>query len=190
MAIRRATQPCAADSTLLCFGDDSTPANGLNGAQLGNPFVPGAILGEIDRTTTRSTTQASRCRQTNNDQLFGHNNHFGVGTSFDSQRDRFSASAELGTIAQTTSSAAAGYFLAIRRSVSIGPVALRTTNQYSGLYVLRYVRHTNAFSITGGGRYKRRTYRSRGPDRTALNGNEMFTALIRSSAHLTRSRGS
>ncbi len=35
------TQPCAADPTLLCFGDGSTPANGLNGAQLANPFDPG-----------------------------------------------------------------------------------------------------------------------------------------------------
>ena len=32
-----------------------TPAFGLNGVQLANPFAPGAILGEIDRTTTRST---------------------------------------------------------------------------------------------------------------------------------------
>ena len=50
------TQPCTADQTLLCFGDGSTPANGLNGAQLANPFDPAAVLGEIDRTTTHSTT--------------------------------------------------------------------------------------------------------------------------------------
>ena len=34
-----ATQPCAADPALLCFNDDSTPANGLNGVQLANPFA-------------------------------------------------------------------------------------------------------------------------------------------------------
>ena len=33
-------QPCAADATQLCFNDDSTPANGLNGVQLANPFAP------------------------------------------------------------------------------------------------------------------------------------------------------
>ncbi|MDH8356866.1 hypothetical protein QIG90_27425, partial [Klebsiella pneumoniae] len=50
------TQPCAADPALLCFGDDATPAFGLDGAQLANPFPPDAVLGEIDRTTTKSTT--------------------------------------------------------------------------------------------------------------------------------------
>ena len=33
-----ATQPCDADPALLCFNDDSAPANGLNGVQLANPF--------------------------------------------------------------------------------------------------------------------------------------------------------
>src|SRR5262249_2476018 len=47
------TQPCAADPTLLCFGDGSTPANGLNGMQLSNPFASGAFIGQLDRTTTR-----------------------------------------------------------------------------------------------------------------------------------------
>ncbi len=92
------TQPCAADASLLCFGNDSTPANGLNGAQLGNPFDPGAILGEIDRTTTRSTTGGFTLQATNKDQLFGHDNQFVVGTSFDSSVTHFTASAELGTI--------------------------------------------------------------------------------------------
>ncbi len=46
-----ATRPCDADPTLLCFGaaDPVTgvqpPANGLNGAQLANPFPTGAVLG-------------------------------------------------------------------------------------------------------------------------------------------------
>src|SRR5215216_6335590 len=42
-----ATQPCA-DPTLLCFNDDTTPANGLNGVQLANLFPTSAILGEND----------------------------------------------------------------------------------------------------------------------------------------------
>ena len=41
-----------------CFASTTTatPANGLNGVQLANPLLPDAVLGEIDRTTTRSTT--------------------------------------------------------------------------------------------------------------------------------------
>ena len=33
-----ATEPCDADPALLCFNDDTAPANGLNGVQLANPF--------------------------------------------------------------------------------------------------------------------------------------------------------
>src|SRR5580704_4804512 len=70
------TQPCDADATLLCFGDGVHPANGLNGVQLANPFDPDAILGEIDRTTTHTTTGGVSLQATNTDLLFGHNNHF------------------------------------------------------------------------------------------------------------------
>ena len=45
-------EPCA-NPALLCYNDTVTPANGLNGQQLANPFASGATLGEIDRTTTQ-----------------------------------------------------------------------------------------------------------------------------------------
>ena len=64
-------------------------ANGLNGMQLANPFAPDAILGEIDRTSTRSTTGGFSVQATNTDQLFGHGNSFVVGTSIDSSVSRF-----------------------------------------------------------------------------------------------------
>ena len=51
------TQPCARRSE-RCFASTTmpAPANGLNGVQLANPFPADAVLGQIDRTTTRSTT--------------------------------------------------------------------------------------------------------------------------------------
>ena len=64
-------QECA-DPALLCFGDDATPANGAGGVQLANPFAPGTILGEIDRSTIRSTSFGVSGQATNTDQLFGH----------------------------------------------------------------------------------------------------------------------
>jgi outer membrane receptor protein involved in Fe transport len=170
------TQPCAADATLLCFNDDATPANGLNGAQLANPFAPGAQLGEIDRTTTRSTSVGFSLQATNNDQLFGHNNHFVVGTSFDYSVTRFSASAELGTIGPDFVVGGSGIFLGQSGDpVSIGPVALRTTNQYNGIYALDTFDVTNAFSITGGGRFNYARIELQDQIGTALNGTETFT---------------
>jgi outer membrane receptor protein involved in Fe transport len=169
------TQPCAAGPMLLCFGDASTPANGLNGAQLANPFDPNAVLGENDRTTTRSTTTGVSVQATNSDQLFGHDNKFVLGGSFDSSISRFSASAELGTIGPNFVVSASGIFLGQSGSpVSIGPVSLRTTNQYSGIYALDTFDVTNAFSITGGGRFNTAQIRLEDQIGSSLNGNETF----------------
>lgn len=168
-------QPCAADSTLLCFGDDSHPAFGLNGAQLANSFDPAAVLGEIDRTTTRSVTTGVSLQATNSDQLFGHENRFVVGTSFDSSVTRFSASAELGTIGTNYVVSGSGVFLGQSGDpVSIGPVSLRTTNQYTGLYALDTFDITKAFSITGGGRFNVANISLQDQLGTALNGSDTY----------------
>ncbi len=168
------TQPCA-DPTLLCFRDDSTPANGLNGAQLANPFAPDAVLGELDRSLTRSTTTGLSVQATNSDELFGHTNRFVIGTSFDYSTTRYNASAELGSIGPNFVVSGSGIFLGQSGSpVSIGPVALRTTNQYTGLYVLDTFDVTKAFSITGGGRFNDARIALRDQLGTSLNGNETF----------------
>ena len=170
------TQPCVADPTLLCFGDGSTPTNGLNGAQLANPFTPAAVLGEIDRTTTRSTTTGVSLQATNSDKIFGHNNNFVVGASFDSSVTRFSASAELGTIGPNFVVSGSGIFLGQSGDpVSIGPVALRITNQYSGIYALDTFDVTNAFSIMAGGRFNVANVRLEDQIGTSLNGNSTYT---------------
>jgi outer membrane receptor protein involved in Fe transport len=58
--------------------------------------------------------------------------------------------------------------------VSIGSVALRTTNQYSGLYALDTFDVTDAFSITGGGRFNVARIALEDQIGTALNGNHTF----------------
>jgi outer membrane receptor protein involved in Fe transport len=170
------TQPCAATPpAMLCFGDDTTPANGLNGVQLANPFPTGAVLGEIDRTTTRSTTAGMSLQATNDDQLFGHNNRFTVGGSFDSSVTRFTASAELGTIGSNFVVTGSGIFLGQSGDpVSIGPVGLRTTNQYTGIYALDTFDVTKAFSITAGGRFNNAQIKLEDQIGTLLNGYQAF----------------
>ncbi len=171
-----ATEPCAADPLLLCFNDDITPANGLNGVQLANPFPADAVLGQIDRTTTRSVTTGATLQATNTDQLFGHNNQFMVGTSIDSGVTRFGASAELGTIGSNYVVNGSGIFLGPSGApISIGPVALRATNRYTGLYALDTFDVTEAFSITGGGRFNHANIVLEDQIGTALNGNHTFS---------------
>ncbi|THD54213.1 MAG: hypothetical protein E8A46_08925 [Bradyrhizobium sp.] len=171
------TQPCdPPNATQLCFGDGSTPANGLNGAQLANPFGQNAVLGEIDRTTTHSTTTGVSLQATNTDRLFGHDNRFVVGASFDYSVTNFTASAELGTIGPGFVVSGSGIFLGQSGDpVSIGPVDLRTTSQYSGLYALDTFDVTNAFSLTGGGRFNVANISLQDQIGTSLNGNDTYT---------------
>jgi outer membrane receptor protein involved in Fe transport len=171
------TQPCQPDTTLLCFGDTSTPANGLNGQQLTNPFPANAFLGENDRTFTNSNTGGFSLQATNTDQIFGHDNRFVVGTSFDASVTHFGASAELGTIDNNYVVSSSGIFLGTSGSpVSDGPVGLRATNQYTGVYALDTFDVTKAFSITAGGRFNdaRISLQDELGIAPALNGNEAF----------------
>ena len=172
------TQQCdPPNQALLCFGDGSTPANGLNGQQLSNPFPDGAILGEIDRTYTNSNTGGFSVQATNTDQLFGHNNRFVVGTSFDASVTHFGASAELGTIDNNYVVNGSGVLLGLSGSpVADGPVSLRATNQYTGLYALDTFDVTKAFSITAGGRFNdaRISLQDELGISPALNGNSTY----------------
>jgi outer membrane receptor protein involved in Fe transport len=177
------TQPCDADATLLCYGDvnpvtgTQPPANGLNGQQLNNPFPASAILGENDRTFTNSNTGGFSLQGTNSDQLFGHDNRFVVGASFDASVTHFGASAELGTIDTNYVVSSSGIFLGTSGSpIADGPVGLRSTNQYTGLYALDTFDVTKAFSITAGGRFNdaRISLQDETGGAPALNGNEAF----------------
>jgi outer membrane receptor protein involved in Fe transport len=171
------TQPCA-DPTLLCFGDNMTPANSLSGMQLANPFDPNATLGEIDRTTTRSITSGASLQATNTDELFGHGNHFVAGASLDTSVTHFGASAELGTFDPSGNFMinGSGLFLGTSGSpVSNGPVSLRATNQYTGLYTADTFDVTKAFSITAGGRFNVAQIDLQDQLGTALNGSETYT---------------
>ncbi len=170
------TERCALDPTLLCFNDDDVPANGLNGVQLANPFPADAVLGQIDRTTTRSTTTGATLQATNTDQLFGHNNQFMIGTSFDSGVTRFGASAELGTIGSNYVVSGSGIFLGRSgEPISIGPVSLRATNRYTGIYALDTFDVTDRFSISGGGRFNYASINLQDQLGTDLNGSHTFS---------------
>ena len=99
-----------------------------------------------------------------------------VGASFDSSVTRFTASAELGTIGPNYVVSGSGIFLGQSGDpISIGPVALRTTNQYTGLYALdtfdvteRVLDHGRAAGST------MRSIKLEDQIGTALNGDHTF----------------
>lgn len=169
---------CTADPTLLCFGDGATPANGTNGVQLGNPFASGTILGEIDRSSIRSTSFGVSGQATNTDRLFGHENRFVMGTSYDASVTRYDAAAEIGSIGENLVVSGGGLFLGPTGTIDTGfagPVSLRTVNQYNGLYAMDTFNVTDAFAITGGGRFNGARITLEDQLGTALNGDHTYT---------------
>lgn len=169
---------CTADATLLCFSDGATPANGTNGVQLGNPFASGTILGEIDRSSIRSTSFGVSGQATNTDQLLGHENRFVMGTSYDASVTRYDATAEIGSIGENYLVSGGGIFLGPTGTIATGfagPVSLRTVNQYNGLYAMDTFNVTDAFAISGGGRFNVARISLEDQLGTALNGDYTYT---------------
>jgi iron complex outermembrane receptor protein len=171
------TERCAPpNDAFLCFNDDAVLATGVNGLPIANPFPADAILGQIDRTTTRSTTTGGTLQATNTDQVFGHNNQFMVGASLDSGVTRFGASAELGTVGSNYVVNGSSIFLGPSGDpVAIGPVLLRATNRYTGIYALDTFDVTDRFSITGGGRFNHARVQLDDQIGSALNGDHTFS---------------
>jgi outer membrane receptor protein involved in Fe transport len=168
-------QPCA-DPTVLCFNDMVTPANGLNGQQLANSFPAGATLGEIDRTSTQTTSAGATLQATDKDKWFGHDNNLVIGGSFDYGVTNFGASAELGAVEPNYFVGGSGIFLGPSGDpVSDGPVSLRTTNAYTGLYGIDTFDVTKEFTVSAGGRLNVANIQLQDQLGGGVNGNYTYT---------------
>jgi iron complex outermembrane receptor protein len=138
---------------LLCFGDASTPANGLNGLQLSDTFNP-MQLGQIDRTRTQSRSLGAAVQATNADQLLSRGNRLQFGVSLDYSRTHFDALSEIGVIGPDFRVTGSGIFLGASGSpTTIGPVQLDAASLNAGLWVSDTMDVTKDLAATLGGRF-------------------------------------
>lgn len=142
-------QPCD-DGINLCIGDGDTPLNRL-GPTL-NALAPNSAIGEIDRNSTKSNSFGGSLQATSTGQLFGHDNHFVVGTSVDHGNSRFQTSSELGTIDQNFFVTGTGVFID-QPDADVTPVNLNARNTYLGVYATNTFDITSQLSLTAGGRF-------------------------------------
>jgi iron complex outermembrane recepter protein len=142
-------QPCD-DGINLCIGDGATPLN-QNGATL-NTLAANSAIGEIDRNSTSSNSYGGSLQATNTSQLFGHDNHFVVGTSVDHGRSKFQTSSELGTIDQNFFVTGTGVFID-QPDADVTPVNIIAKNTYVGVYATNTFDVTSQLSVTAGGRF-------------------------------------
>ena len=142
-------QPCD-DGINLCIGDGVTRLN-RSGDTL-NTLAANSAIGEIDRNSTSSNSYGGSLQATSTSQLFGHDNHFVVGTSVDHGQTRFQTSSELGTIDQNFFVTGTGVFID-QPDAGLTPVNLNTNNTYVGVYATNTFDITSQLSLTAGGRF-------------------------------------
>src|SRR6202044_662125 len=135
------------------------------------------IIGENDRTFTTTNTFGATLQATNTDKLFGLDNRFTVGTSYDRSVTHFGSSAELGAVAKQYPKIGSDQFLGTDNPQD-GPLDLRTTNQYIGVFALDSLDLTKRLTMTGGGRFNAANITLQdqlGGPTSLLHGNETYT---------------
>jgi iron complex outermembrane receptor protein len=142
-------QPCD-DGINLCIGDGVTPLNQFSATP--NILAPNSAIGEIDRNSTSSNSYGGSLQATSTGQLFGHDNHFVVGTSVDHGNSIFKTSSELSTIDQNFFVTGTGVFID-QPAADITPDNLAASNTYVGVYATNTFDITSQLSLTGGGRF-------------------------------------
>jgi iron complex outermembrane recepter protein len=146
-------QACTAGTPLdgqLCIGDGATPLN-QNMAVI-NTLEANSALGEIDRNWTNSNSFGGSVQATSTGQLFGHDNHFVVGTSVDHGHTQFRTQAELGTVGQNFFVTGTGVFID-QAQADDTPVMLASNNTYVGVYATNTFDITSQLAFTAGGRF-------------------------------------
>jgi len=135
----------------LCIGDGTTQLN--QNFPVANTFAADTALGAIDRNSTKSTSYGGSLQATSTSQLFGHDNHFVVGTSLDHGRSNFQATSELGTVDPNTLFVTGTGVFIDQPQADITPVNVNARNTYVGVYATNTFDITSQLSFTAGGRF-------------------------------------
>jgi len=146
------------DPTVLCFPNldgtlvDLITTNGTTVPATG--ALATSILGEIDRTSTASTSFGGSFQVASSDKLFGHGNNVTVGVSIDRGLVHFSSTSELGTVNADQFPVVQGTGIFIDMpSGDVAPVGLGATTLYGGLYATDTFDVTSRLAVTAGGRF-------------------------------------
>jgi iron complex outermembrane recepter protein len=164
--------PCA-DPSLLCLGSDNVPLVDIGGNNVPSSVLSGLTPGSVDRTKTSADAFGGSVQLTSTNQVFGHDNHFVVGTSVDRGKVNFQASSELGTVGGDLFITGTGVIIS-QPEGTIAPVNLNTRNVYTGIYATNTFDVTSRLSVTAGGRFNHVKIDLEEQLGTALNGSHEF----------------
>lgn len=131
----------------LCTGDNEEIFS-VGGGSI--PF-PGGQPGSIDRTSENADSFGGTLQAADKSKLFGLNNQFILGTSYDHGHVAYAASSQLGYFLPKY--VVAGTGLILTGPSDITPRAPTTLNDYFGVYALDLLDLTDQLTLTFGGRF-------------------------------------
>ncbi|MFA5958644.1 TonB-dependent receptor domain-containing protein [Hyphomicrobium sp.] len=132
----------------LCSGGDPV-SNAKNGNSI--PFDPDAVYGSIDQTSQNADSEGVTLQGEEKAKLFGHNNQFIAGVSYDHGRVAYTAESELGVFQPKF--VVDGQGIILTGSTDFNPRSLTTTNDYFGAFFTNTFDITDELALTVGGRY-------------------------------------
>ncbi|WP_045836515.1 TonB-dependent receptor [Hyphomicrobium sp. 99] len=131
----------------LCSGDEEVLD--AHGAPI--DFDPTASYATIDHTSQNADGAGISLQATETAKLFGHNNQFVVGVSYDRGRVAYTAESELGFMQPKFVVGGTGTIMT--GSQDFDPRSLSTTNDYFGAFFADTFNITDKLALTVGGRY-------------------------------------
>lgn len=119
--------------------------------RLGLADFDGATFGVLDRIRTDSDSFGFTLQGVEKAKLFGHNNHFIIGASYDQGKVSYKTSSELGMIGDRY--VVQGTGLVIEEPEDFAPRNVAVDTRYLGLYVLNAFDVNEQLTVTAGGRF-------------------------------------
>jgi iron complex outermembrane recepter protein len=146
----------APDLGSMCQGDGVTPLTNASGALIPDISQGGNVpIGENDFEAIRTVTVGGSLQASETAPVFGLENHFTAGATFDHAATDFQSSSELGTIDRLLKVSYSGFFVSTPEGTDFTatPVSLGDTDKYYGVYATDTLNVTPAIAVTASGRY-------------------------------------
>jgi iron complex outermembrane recepter protein len=140
----------------LCQPDGTTPLVSSTGGAIPDLSQGGTLpIGEDDNETIRAVGVGGTLQTTYTGALFGHDNNFVLGGSYDHDAIDFQSTTEIGTINGSLQVLPSGYFVDTPENTGFNatPIGLGATNDYYGLFATDTANLTPALAVTVSGRY-------------------------------------
>jgi len=168
----------AAFAGSLCQSDGITPVNNAAGQNLPDISQGGDVpIGENDFENINSYSHGATLQISNDQSIFGHDNQFTAGASFDYAHTDFYSGAQIGVIDAQLTVLPSNLYVDTPESSDFGavPVILRASNRDIGGYLTDTFNVTPDFALTASGRYDVAHIDLQDRRGTSLDGNNRFS---------------